>query len=181
MKKGLIIVDYQNDFVKPDGALSVPNADTVYEYILKMADSTPKELIVATIDAHNEKEWELLNTPESAKYPPHCVKGTQGCKLYGELEQKVEAGNIFEKNAYAPDKTAFYNLEDCDEIFMVGVVTEICVYQTAIALYTAMANINKYPKITVDLNGCYHLNETAAKQQMQYLKDYLGITVIERA
>ncbi|MCL2142239.1 MAG: isochorismatase family protein [Methanimicrococcus sp.] len=180
MKKGLIIVDYQNDFVKTDGALSVPNADTVYEYILKMAKSTPKELIVTTLDAHDEKEWEQLNTPESEKYPPHCVKGTQGCKLYGELEQKVEPTNIFEKNAYAPDKMAFSNLEICEEIFVVGVVTEICVYQTAIALYTAMANNNKYPKITVDLNGCYHLNESVAKQQMQYLKDYLGIDVIEK-
>ena len=41
MKKIFVVVDYQNDFVDPKGALPVPNADKIWQNIWKILKSIP--------------------------------------------------------------------------------------------------------------------------------------------
>ena len=71
MKKALVVVDMQNDFI--DGSLGTKEAvgivDAVAEEIRKDYD-----LVVATRDTHDEN---YLNTNEGRHLPfVHCVKDT---------------------------------------------------------------------------------------------------------
>ena len=51
----LVIVDYQNDFTPPDGALAVPEGDEIAERINALARSGDYALVVATRDWHPEE------------------------------------------------------------------------------------------------------------------------------
>lgn len=53
-KKALIVVDYQNDFVDPKGALYVPGAEKLYEKIVALIDEFHQngDLVTATKDFH---------------------------------------------------------------------------------------------------------------------------------
>ena len=50
----LIVVDMQNDFIKKDGALSVPNAETIVENINKLIETfiSTSDVIFFTRDMH---------------------------------------------------------------------------------------------------------------------------------
>ena len=50
MPDALIIVDYQNDFALPDGALSVFAGEEVVGHINELARSGDYELVLATRD-----------------------------------------------------------------------------------------------------------------------------------
>ena len=52
MSRALIIVDYQNDFAPPDGALSVPGGEEIAERINALAASGDYDLVLATRDWH---------------------------------------------------------------------------------------------------------------------------------
>ena len=110
MKKALIIVDMQADFL-PGGSLAVAEGDQVIPYIVKLIDGTESyELIVATQDWHppdhgsfasahpGVKPFELgeLNGLEQVFWPDHCVQGEDGARIDPDIMQplvsKTEAG-----------------------------------------------------------------------------------------
>ena len=81
MKKALIVVDYQNDFV--NGALGFEGAEKLDDIICEKIQQYRKEggHIIFTFDTH---EANYLNTMEGKNLPvEHCIKGTEGHKLYG--------------------------------------------------------------------------------------------------
>ena len=83
MKKVLVVVDYQNDFVNGSlGFLQSENIATeIYSLVVKAARN--KDLIIFTKDTHYEN---YLSTREGKFLPvEHCIKGTDGHRLYGEL------------------------------------------------------------------------------------------------
>ncbi len=82
MKKFVIVVDMQRDFVAADGALPVPGAgDIVAPMRDWLAGLRPEETegVLFTFDTHVP---EIYAASEEAKqFPPHCVKGTPGWQL----------------------------------------------------------------------------------------------------
>ena len=85
MKKLLVVVDYQNDFVngslgfKEAEALDEPIAAKVKAYRAEGAD------IVYTMDTHGPQ---YLDMQEGKKLPVmHCQNGTEGWKLYGKRDE----------------------------------------------------------------------------------------------
>ena len=83
MADALIIVDYQNDFARPDGALSVPAGEEVAAHINALAASGDYELVLATRDWHppDHGSFEAQGGP----WPVHCVQGTAGAALHPAL------------------------------------------------------------------------------------------------
>ena len=76
MKKFLIVVDMQRDFV--DGALGSPEAAAIVPNVVRKIEGFDGE-IVATFDTHQEN---YMETAEGKKLPvPHCIKGTPGWTL----------------------------------------------------------------------------------------------------
>lgn len=81
MKKIFVVVDYQNDFVDPKGALPVPNADKIWQNIQNRIDSGDYTDIIYTFDTHTPNEY---NTSfEKTLFPDiHCEFGTFGWNLF---------------------------------------------------------------------------------------------------
>jgi nicotinamidase-related amidase len=80
-KQALIIVDMQNDFVQPDGALSVPGATEIVDDIAVFADTF--DLVIATRDWHPEDHQSFDHN--GGQWPVHCVKNTPGAQLVDDL------------------------------------------------------------------------------------------------
>ena len=79
MKKTLIVIDMQNDFI--DGTLGTSEAVAIVENVKAKIEEykAAGDEIIFTRDTHGEN---YLDTPEGKKLPVvHCVKGTQGWEI----------------------------------------------------------------------------------------------------
>ena len=82
MKKILVVVDMQKDFV--DGALGTSEAVAIVDNVVNKIENFDGDIIV-TYDTHFEN---YMETQEGKNLPvPHCIKGTDGW----QLDSKVQA------------------------------------------------------------------------------------------
>ena len=130
LKKALIIIDMQNDFVS--GVLGTAKAKAIVPDIVeKVKEEQQKNTdCFFLLDTHEEN---YLETQEGKKLPtPHCIRGTKGQLLIEELAPFVKTAPI-EKTAFAslllPQKVEKY-----DELELIGLCTDICVLSNAILL-----------------------------------------------
>lgn len=143
MKRLLVVVDYQKDFV--DSALGFEGAEKLEQGIWDMVETTLSEggYVLFTRDTHDEN---YLQTREGSYLPvPHCVKGTAGHSLFGRLSafEDIKQHNvtIVDKETFG-SKTIGAEAESLcggspDEVCLCGLVTDICVVSNAIILHTA--------------------------------------------
>ena len=137
MRKCLIVVDYQNDFVT--GSLGFPGAAELERGIAEKIKQYREcgGVVVFTFDTHGE---DYLKTQEGRNLPvTHCLQGTDGHGLYGEIgELASETDKMFCKNTFGSDDLYFYlKQEKFESIELVGVVSNICVISNAILAKTA--------------------------------------------
>ena len=84
-------VDTQVDFVRADGKLAVPDAESVAPAMSRLvrwaADRGVTHL--ATADDHELTDPEISDEPDYAStYPPHCLRGTPGASKIPETAQR---------------------------------------------------------------------------------------------
>lgn len=160
MKKVLIVIDMQKDFV--DGALANPDAQSITEQIAAYVSAYDGD-VIATRDTHGK---DYMQTAEGEKLPvPHCVQGTDGWEIVPNI-----ATALAQKNARILDKPTFGYLGwgmlgEYDEAELVGTCTDICVVSNALVL-KAM-----FPDLCVKVNpalcaGTSKQNHDAAIQVM---------------
>lgn len=151
MKKLLIVVDYQNDFV--DGALGFPGAELLENRIAAKIDAYREagDEIAFTLDMHGKS---YLNTLEGTNLPiEHCIEGTTGPELYGSIAELVGPCDlVFEKPTFG-SKELFYRLSKIqkvadevgtkpfESIELVGLVSNICVIANAVLAKTACPEV----------------------------------------
>ncbi len=138
MKKFLVVVDMQKDFV--DGALGTKEAQAIIPAVVKKIKEFDGD-IFATLDTHGE---DYMDTPEGRKLPvPHCIKGTDGWKLDAKVEEAL-AG----KKYTAVEKPTFGSVELPDmireaagdeelSVEVIGLCTDICVVSNVLLLKAA--------------------------------------------
>ena len=81
-KKVLIVIDYQKDFVM--GSLGFTEAKELDSVICKKIKSYKNHQVFYTLDTHDEDYLESL---EGDSLPiEHCIKGTEGHKVYGNTK-----------------------------------------------------------------------------------------------
>ncbi|MGN0108067.1 MAG: cysteine hydrolase family protein [Hominilimicola sp.] len=129
MKKLLIVVDYQNDFV--NGALGFPGAEALEDGIAAKIEEYKNDEIIYTLDTHFEN---YADTQEGKKLSvPHCIKGTAGHGLYGKIKKLLEGRKCFEKNTFPSLALGKYiEGKDYDVIELCGLVSNICVISNAV-------------------------------------------------
>lgn len=182
MKKALVIVDYQYDFVAKDGLLTAGKpAQDIENVINKTIDKYLKnnDKVIFTLDTHTREKWE--KHPESKSFSIHCEKDTKGHKVYGVIEEKarLEETVKLEKSGYCLNTTDLeWLIENFNEIEILGVVTDICVLQTAVGLYNTSVNRGKIVKFKVNEKGCASFNEDGHRFALNYMKDILGFEII---
>lgn len=175
MKKMLVVIDYQKDFV--DGALGFAGAETLDALIAQKVRAYGTGNVFYTLDTHTE---DYLTTREGKNLPVvHCVKGTPGWQLFGETKTALQEVNAvgFEKESFGlnPTDDVLQKLPAyVEEIELVGLVSNICVISNAVVLQTL------YPQatITVDANYTKSFDETLHAYTLSVLKG-LQVNVIE--
>ena len=151
MKKLLIVVDMQKDFV--DGALGSAQAVDIVDNVVKKIETFDGDIIV-TYDTHGE---DYMQTQEGSNLPvPHCIKGTPGW----ELDEKVQAA-LDQRTYTSLEKPTFGSTALPEliktvydpaqlEIELCGLCTDICVVSNALLL---KANFLETP-VSVDPRCC---------------------------
>ena len=137
MKKLLIVVDMQNDFI--DGALGTTEAQAIVPAVAAHIRQRRAEgyHLIATLDTHGE---DYMSTPEGAKLPvPHCIKGTKGWELRAEVTDALGDCLLVEKPTFGsvklPGIVADIVGDDPDvTIELLGLCTDICVVSNALML-----------------------------------------------
>ncbi len=130
MKKLLIVVDYQNDFVT--GSLGCGKmAEDLYDGIVKRIKEVENSggQVLFTLDIHGD---EYRSTEEGKLFAPHCIRGTVGAQLH-KLEEFAK--NKLEKSSFGSTDIKDNPLvEWADEIEMCGIATNVCVLSNAVIL-----------------------------------------------
>lgn len=138
IRRCLIVVDYQKDFV--DGSLGFAEAVALDRGIAEKIRAYHQrgDDVIFTLDTHDDA---YLSTQEGQQLPvPHCIAGTPGHALYGETAACVRAEDRqFCKPAFGSMDLALYLREHpYEEIELVGVVTNICVISNAVLVKAAL-------------------------------------------
>ncbi len=165
MKKCLIIVDYQNDFV--DGALGFKGAETLDDVITKKIETYLKEKqdIIFTFDTHDN---DYLSTQEGRRLPiVHCVSHTHGHMLYGKTAAYLkDAKIVFNKPTFGSLELGNYlKTNPYDEVELCGLVTNMCVVSNAVIAKAALPEA----RIIVDHKACMSFNESLHEQTLNVL------------
>jgi nicotinamidase/pyrazinamidase len=139
MSEALLIIDYQNDFAAPDGALSVEGGEDIAERINHLAKAGGYDLVVATRDWHPPGHNSF--TEQGGIWPVHCVQGTNGAELHPSLDQ-ADVDVVFDKGTnQATDGYSAFETDELgnllrergiDKLTVVGLATDYCVKNTAI-------------------------------------------------
>ena len=96
MRKLLIVIDMQNDFI--DAALGTPEAVAIVEAVKEKIRSYPAADVIATMDTHGEN---YLETQEGQNLPVvHCVKGTDGWQIRPDIAALLTSAKIYEKPTF---------------------------------------------------------------------------------
>lgn len=150
MRKILVVVDMQNDFI--DGALGTPEAVSIVENVKsKIREYDPSDVFV-TMDTHAPN---YLETQEGRNLPvEHCIKGTKGWQIRSDIAALLPDWHIYEKPTFgsvalAEDIADIAAKEDI-EIEVLGLCTDICVVSNALMLKAYMPEV----QISIDPSCC---------------------------
>lgn len=176
MKKLLVVVDYQNDFV--DGALGFPGAPTLDRAIAEKIAAFRAEGgdVIFTLDTHTAA---YSDTQEGHKLPvPHCISGTCGWELYGETGRARQPHDlVFEKPTFPSLALGeWLKGQSYEYIELVGLVSNICVLSNAVVAKAALPEA----EIAVDAACTASFNSDLHEKAMDVLEG-LQITVKNRA
>ncbi len=160
MKKTLIVVDMQNDFI--DGSLGTAEARAIVPKVKeKIKEYQGRgDRIIFTRDSHGE---DYLDTPEGKKLPvKHCIVGTFGWQIADGLE--VPGCEYIDKPNFG--WLHWENEKISGDMELVGLCTDICVVSNALILKAA------YPEaeITVDAGCCAGVTPETHRAALETMK-----------
>lgn len=181
--KALISIDYTNDFVATEGALTTGEPGQKIEAALvELTKSFTEEndFVVYAIDCHDEND---PYHPESKLFPPHNIAETEGRALYGSLAELYQNTKALE-NVYWIDKRHYSAFSGTDldirlrergitEVHLTGVCTDICVLHTAVDAY------NLGYKIVVHQSAVASFDQVGHEWALRHFANTLGATVTE--
>lgn len=183
--KGLVVIDYTNDFVADDGKLTCgERGQSIERRITEITKEFMEdgEYVVFAVDVHHEND---PYHPETKLFPPHNIRGTKGRKLFGQLgeflDESIHEGKYqiewMDKTRYS----AFTGTEleiklrerKINELHLVGVCTDICVLHTAVDAY------NKGFSIIVHEDAVESFNPSGHTWALDHFKQTLGAKILK--
>ena len=166
MRKVLVVIDMQNDFI--DGALGTNEAQLIVPKVVEKIKEYDPWNIYLTRDTHYEN---YLDTQEGRNLPVvHCVEGSNGWQLNSEVAEAAGSAMIVDKPTFGSNKLAGILMseraQEALEIEMVGVCTDICVVSNALLFKAAMPEA----PITVDASCCAGVTPQRHKAALETMK-----------
>lgn len=166
MKKLLIVVDMQNDFI--DGALGTPEAVAIVPNVVKKINEWDGDIFF-TEDTHFEN---YLDTNEGKHLPvPHCIRDTVGWEINENVMNAInnsEGEHLFiRKNTFGSVLLVSKILDGkYDYIELVGLCTDICVVSNALLIKAHYPEID----IVVDASCCAGVTPDSHKAAITTMK-----------
>lgn len=166
----LIIVDVQNDFMPPDGALAVPDGDKIIQNINQYIEKFRDLPVFATADWHPQDHISFKE--RGGPWPPHCVQNTKGAEFHKDL--RLPENTYVIRKAYDSEKDAYSGFEETElaqklkdlgvtTVFVCGVATEYCVKNTVL---DAIKHGFKTYVLKDAIKGINEADSTAALEEM---------------
>ena len=181
--KALLIIDYTNDFVATDGALTAGEpAQALAPRLVALAEEflANGDAVIFPTDLHEPND---PFHPETKLYPTHNVANTPGREFYGPVADWVAANQthpnlwIYPKNRYSSfantDLDNYLRSRHITDLHLTGVVTDICVLHTAVDAY----NLNY--GITVHADGVASFNPAGHEWALNHFKNVLNANVVD--
>lgn len=176
MKKILVVVDMQNDFI--DGPLGTPEARAIVDSVCAKIREGEWKYVFTTHDTHKEN---YLETQEGKKLPiEHCREWTSGWGLNEKIISALTSDStplyMCHKDTFGSlslvNKIGYYLaehhwLKQSDiELTLIGVCTDICVISNALLLKA------HYPemKIVVDAACCAGSSPEKHRMALEVMK-----------
>ena len=173
MKRLLIVVDFQNDFVC--GSLGFEKAKLLEDHIVHLIKEYQmnNDEVIYTLDTHPEN---YLETYEGHHLPvAHCIEHTEGWELYGKVGELLQDCLGFKKPTFPSLDLAYYlEGKEYEDITLVGVVSHICVLSNAIMAKAAQPDI----PIRIDLSGTASGDEKVHQESIDVMKS-MQLEIIE--
>ena len=181
--KALLCVDLQYDFYE-EGALAVPEASVINPHVNNLLQRQEEyKVIVASQDWHPSyhlsfavnHDKEPFSTFEKEReglgpvlWPVHCEQGTSGAEIHDEIDSSkfdmiLRKGQLKEVDSYSAFQdnngrdlglAAYLSGLNVEEIDLVGLALDICVY------YTACDARKSGFKVNLIKPGCKGVNAT---------------------
>ncbi|EUJ42170.1 cysteine hydrolase family protein [Brochothrix campestris] len=181
MNKALLVIDYTNDFVANDGALTCGQpGQEIEETILNLLETfaVNRDDIIMAVDSHIEHDD---YHPEATLFPAHNINGTAGRDLYRSIKNWYEAHRLnatvtwLDKTRYSAfvgtTLDLYLRARNIRELHLVGVCTDICVLHTAVSAY------NLGYKLVIHEAGVASFNQTGHQWALNHFKNSLGAEV----
>lgn len=176
MKKALVLVDLQNDFI-PGGSLAVRDGDQVIPVANAVQKRKKWDVIVATQDWHPKNHGsfasqypgkhpgdmiELGGLPQ-VLWPDHCVQGSRGAQFHPVLDRShitkvfrkgtdpaIDSYSTFFDNAHRKSTGLgeWLKEQQFTDVYLLGLATDYCVK------YSALDAVHLGFKTHVILDGC---------------------------
>lgn len=179
--EALLIIDYTNDFVATNGALTTGVVGQQIEAdIIKAANQELRTggWVLLPTDVHEEGD---PYHPETNLFPPHNLRNTWGREFYGQLKDWYQLNQtnpqvqMFDKTRYSSFAGTNLDLKlrerKIDTVRLVGVCTDICVLHTAVDAY------NLGYKIIINEKGVATFTEHGQEWALAHFKNALGATI----
>jgi nicotinamidase/pyrazinamidase len=136
--KTLLVVDPQNDFM-PGGSLPVPDGDSIIPVVNRLIElfNSNNAPVFISRDWHPADHCSFIG--EGGKWPPHCVKDTEGALFHPDLilpesSEVIDKAVIKEPDAYSAfQDTGLANIlkiRGLTDIYTCGLATDVCVRST---------------------------------------------------
>lgn len=161
MKKVLIVIDMQNDFI--DGSLGTKEAQAIVPNVKKKIEEykTRGDAIIFTRDTHYT---DYLETNEGKHLPvEHCIKDTFGWQIAEELD--ADSFTCIDKETFG---FRYWDMlgDDIESVELVGLCTDICVVSNALILKATFPEID----IAVDSSCCAGVTPDSHKAALTTMK-----------
>lgn len=179
--EALLIIDYTNDFVADQGALTCGKpGQIIAAEIIRLANEmlAADGWVILPTDVHTPKD---PYHPESKLFLPHNVRDSWGREFYGPLanwftqHQNDPKVYMYDKTRYSAFAGTDLDLRlrerKIDSLHLTGVCTDICVLHTAIDAYNLNYNI------TVPQAAVATLTTESQMWALDHFEHVLGATI----
>ena len=166
MRKVLVVIDMQNDFI--DGSLGTPEAQAIVPRVAaKMKEYDPQNIFL-TRDTHYAN---YLETQEGRKLPvEHCIEGTHGWQLCDAVAAAAGGATVVDKPTFGSNRLAALLMteraQEALELELIGLCTDICVVSNALLFKAAMPEA----PITVDASCCAGVTPERHRAALETMK-----------
>jgi len=168
----VLVVDMQNDFCHPDGALYAPASEEAIDGVNDVLTKTYESGITKAIFTQDTHKFD---SPEFEQWGEHCVNGTWGHALHEDICVDPSVYPTVQKHTYdAFHETELHDMllsSDIDELIICGTLVNVCVQETA-----SSAALHGYDvKVVSDAVG--YLDEEQLQASLDHIDFLIGETI----